>query len=102
MLKILKAGLCSLHLALLIYIGIIYTFICLSLMNIRLLMRFNVIRLLLKILIIIHILLPTGCITALIYLRSMCLWVYLMALTFGPDMSGRCKVMAIYIVFYGV
>ena len=102
MLKILNMGLCSLHLALLIYIGIIYTFICLNLTNIKLLIRLNATRLLLKISTIIYILLLTGCITALIYLRSTCLWVYLMALTFCFNISGKYKVVAIYMVFYGV
>src|SRR6266568_1344928 len=100
MLKILKAGLCSLYLALLIYISIIYTLICLYLTNIRLLIRLNATKLLLKILIIIYILLLTGYIAALIYLRSTCLWVYLMALTFSPNINGRYKVAAIYIVSY--
>ncbi len=73
MLKILKVGFYSLHLALLIYINIIYTFICLNLINIRLLMRLNATKLFLKILTIIYILLPIGCIAALIYLRNTCL-----------------------------
>src|SRR3984885_12123686 len=102
MLRILKAGLYSLHLALLIYISIIYTLICLYLTNIRLLIRFSATRLLLKILIIIRILLLTGCIAALICLGSACLWTYLMALTFGSNISGRYKVAAIYTAFYGV
>ena len=102
MLKILRADLYSLHLALLIYISIIYTLICLNLTNIRLLIRLGATRLLLKILTIIHILLLTGCITALIYSGSTYLWVYLMALTFSPNISGRYKVAAIYIASYGV
>ena len=69
-LKILRAGLYSLYLALLIYISIIYTLIYLNLINIKLLIRLSATRLLLKILIIIHILLPTSCTTALICLRS--------------------------------
>ena len=77
MLRILKVGLYSLHLALLIYISIIYTLICLYLINIRLLIRLNTTKLLLRILIIIRILLLTGYITALIYLGSTCLQVYL-------------------------
>src|SRR6266700_7707786 len=81
-LKIFRAGLYSLHLVLLIYIGMIYIFIYLYLMNIRLLIRLNATRLLFKILMIIYILLLTGCIAALIYLKNICLWVYLMALTF--------------------
>ena len=52
MLKILKVGLYFLHLVLLIYISIIYTFICFDLMNIRLLIRFSVTGLLLRILMI--------------------------------------------------
>src|SRR3984885_1655238 len=87
MLRILKAGLYSLHLALLIYIGIIYTLICLDLTNIRLLIRFSATRLLLKILTIIRILLLTSYIAALICLGSTCLWAYLIVLTFGPDIS---------------
>ena len=102
MLKILKVGFYSLHLALLIYINIIYTFICLNLINIRLLIKLNIIRLLLKISTIIHILLLIGYITALICLKSTCLYVYLMALIFGLNISGKYKVMAIYMVFYGV
>ena len=102
MLRILRAGLYSLHLALLIYIGIIYTLIYLYLINIRLLIRLSATRLLLKILIIIRILLLTGYIAASIYLGSMCLWVYLIALTFSPNISSRYKVAAIYIAFYGV
>ena len=66
MLRILRAGLYSLHLALLIYISIIYNLICLYLTNIRLLIRLSATGLLLRILTIIHILLLTGCITALI------------------------------------
>src|SRR6266702_4328614 len=100
MLRILRAGLYSLHLALLIYISIIYTLICLYLTNIRLLIRLSATRLLLKILTIIHILLLTGCIATLIFLGSIYLWAYLMALTFGPDISGRYKIAAIYIASY--
>ena len=102
MLKILRAGLYSLHLAWLIYIGMIYTFIYLYLTNIRLLIRFKATKLLLKILTIIYILLLTGCIAALICLGSIYLWVCLIALTFGPDMSGRREVAATYIASYGV
>src|ERR1700722_8468197 len=102
MLRILKAGLYSLYLALLIYISIIYTFTCLYLINIRLLIRLSTTRLLLKILIIIRILLLTGYIAALIYLGSTCLWTYLIAPTFGSNMSGRYKVAAIYTAFYRV
>src|SRR6266702_7997062 len=91
MLKIFRAGLYSLHLALLIYIGMIYTLICRYLTNIRLLMRLNAIGLLLKISTIIYILLLTGYIAALICLGSICLWVYLMVLTFGPNINGRYK-----------
>jgi len=69
-LRILKAGLYSLYLALLIYIGMIYTLICLYLTNIRLLIRLSATGLLFKILIIIRILLLTGCIAALICLGS--------------------------------
>src|SRR6266576_559921 len=75
-LKILKVGLYSLHLMLLIYISIIYTLICLNLTNIRPLMRLGATGLLLKILIISYILLLTGCIAALICLGSIYLWVY--------------------------
>src|SRR6266700_1758886 len=82
MLKIFRAGLYSLHLALLIYIGMIYTLICLYLTNIRLLIRLSATRLLFKISTIIYILLLTGCIAVLICLGSTCLWVYLIALTF--------------------
>src|ERR1700735_1250854 len=85
MLRILRAGLYSLHLALLIYIGIIYTLIYLYLTNIRLLIRLSATGLLLKILIIISILLLTSCIAALSYL---------IALTFSPNISGRYKVAA--------
>jgi len=102
MLRILRAGLYSLHLALLIYIGIIYTLICLYLMNIRLLIRLSATGLLLKILTIIRILLLTGCIAALICLGSTYLWAYLMALTFGLNISGRYEVAAIYMASYGV
>jgi len=72
-LRILRAGLYSLHLALLIYIGMIYTLIYLYLTNIRLLIRLNATKLLLKILIIIRILLLTGYITASICSGSTCL-----------------------------
>jgi len=102
MLKILKTDLYSLHLALLIYISIIYSLICLNLMNIKLLIRPSAIRLHFKISIKILILLLTGCIAALTCLRNMCLWIYLMALTFGSDLSGRYKVAVIYTVSYGV
>src|SRR6266700_4565639 len=88
-LRILRAGLYSLHLALLIYIGIIYTLIYLYLTNIRLLMRLSATRLLFKISTIIRILLLTGCIAASICLGSTCLWAYLMVLTFSPDINGR-------------
>jgi len=80
----------------------IYTLIYLYLTNIRLLIRLNATGLLLRILMIIYILLLTGCIAALICLGSICLWVCLMALTFGPDTSGRCEVAAIYMASYGV
>jgi len=70
MLKILRAGLYSLYLALLIYIGIIYTLIYLDLTNIRLLIRLSATRLLFRILTITRILLLTSCIAALIYLGS--------------------------------
>jgi hypothetical protein len=72
-LRILRAGLYSLYLALLIYISIIYTLIYLYLMNIRLLIRLSATRLLLKTLTIIYILLLTSYIAALIYLGSTCL-----------------------------
>src|SRR6266699_1132167 len=101
-LRILRAGLYSLHLALLIYISIIYTLIYLYLTNIRLLIRLNITRLLFKIFIIIYILLLTSYIAALICLGSIYLWAYLMALTFGPNISNRYKVAAIYMAFYGV
>ena len=102
MLKILRAGLYSLYLVQLIYIGIIYTFICLYLTNIRLLIRLNTTKLLFGISTIIRILLLTGCIAALICSGSTYLWVYLMVLTFGSDMSGRREVAATYMAFYGV
>src|SRR6266567_3586259 len=102
MLKILRVGLYSLHLALLIYISMIYTFICLDLMNIRLLIRLSATRLLLRISTIIRILLLTGYITTSIYLGSTYLWVCLMALTFGPNINSRCEVTAIYIASYRV
>jgi hypothetical protein len=73
MLRILRAGLYSLYLALLIYISIIYTLIYLYLINIRLLIRLSATRLFLKTLIIIYILLLTSYIAALIYLGSTCL-----------------------------
>ena len=71
-------------------------------MNIRLLIRLSVIKLLFKISTIIRILLLTGYITALICSGSIYLWVCLIVLTFSSDMSGRCKVVVIYIAFYGV
>jgi len=73
MLKILRTGLYSLRLALLIYISIIYSLICLNLMNIRLLIRPGVVRLHLEISTKILILLLTNCIAALTCLRSICL-----------------------------
>ena len=69
-LKILRTGLYSLHLALLIYIGIIYTLIYLYLTNIRLLIRLGATRSLLRILTIIRILLLTSYIAASIYLKK--------------------------------
>jgi len=72
-LRILKSGLYSLYLALLIYISIIYTLIYLYLTNIRLLIKLSATGLLLKISIIIRILLLIGYITTLIYLGSICL-----------------------------
>ena len=71
-------------------------------MNIRLLIKFSVIRLLLKILIIIHILLFTGYIAASICLGNIYLWVCLMALTFNSNISSRHKVVAIHIAFYKI
>ena len=71
-------------------------------MNIRLLIRLSITKLLLKILTIIHILLLTGYIAALICSGSTYLWVYLIALTFGPGISGRREVAAIYIASYRV
>src|SRR6266566_6612764 len=79
MLKILRTGLYSLHLVLLIYIGIIYTLIYLYLINIRLLIRLSATGLLLKISTIIRILLLTSYIAALIYSGSTYLWAYLIA-----------------------
>jgi hypothetical protein len=70
MLRILRAGLYSLYLALLIYISIIYTLIYLYLINIRLLIRLSATGLLLKFLTIIYILLLTAYIAASIYLGS--------------------------------
>ena len=96
-LKTLRTGLYSLHLALLIYIGITYTLICLYLTSIRLLIRLSATGLLLKILTIIRILLLTSCIAALFCLGSTYLQIYLIAQTFGPNISGRYKVAAIYI-----
>ena len=101
-LKILRVGLYFLYLVLLIYISIIYTLIYLYLINIRLLIRLSATGLLLKILTIICILLLTSCIAALICSGSIYLWAYLIVLTFGPNISGRYKVVAIYIVSYGV
>jgi len=72
-LKILKMGLYSLYLALLIYISMIYSLICLNLINIRLLVRPGAVKLHLEILIKILILLLTGYIAALTCLRSTCL-----------------------------
>src|SRR6266702_7521551 len=102
MLKILRTGLYSLHLALLIYIGMIYSLICLNLINTRLLMRPGAIRLYLEISTKILILLLTGCIATLTCLRSTCLWIYLMVLIFGSGLSGRREVVVIYMVFYSV
>jgi len=102
MLKILRMGLYSLRLALLIYISMIYSLICLNLMNTRLLMRPGAVRLYLEISTKILILLLTGCIATLTCLRSTCLWIYLMALIFGSGLSGRREVVVIYMVFYSV
>ena len=71
-------------------------------MNIRLLIRFNITKLLFKILTIIYILLLTNYITALIYSGSIYLWVCLIVLTFSPNISSRREVAATYITFYGV
>ena len=79
-----------------------YTFIYLNLINIRLLIRLSITKLFFKILIIIRILLFTSYIAALICSGNTYLWVCLMALTFGPDMSGRREAAAMYIAFYGV
>ena len=65
-------------------------------------MRLSATGLLLRILIITHILLLTGYIAALICLGSIYVWVYLMVLTLSPNISGRYKVVAIYIVSYRV
>ena len=102
MLKILRTGLYSLYLALLIYISMIYSLICLNLINIRLLIRPGAVRLHLKILTKILILLLTSCIAALTYLRSTCLWIYLIVLTFSSGLSGRYEVAVIYTVSYSV
>ena len=48
-LKILRMGFYFLHLVLLIYISMIYSFICLNLINIRLLIRPSIVRLHFKI-----------------------------------------------------
>ena len=80
----------------------LYFYIPLFNKNIRLLIRLSATRLLLRILIITHILLLTGYIAALIYLGSTYLQVYLIALTFSPNISGRRKVAAIYIASYRV
>ena len=87
---------------LIIYIGMTYTLIYFNLTNIKLLIRLNITKLLFKILTIIRILLLTSYIAASIYLGNIYLWVYLIALTFGPDISSRREVAAIYIAFYGV
>src|SRR6266702_6290539 len=76
-LKILRIGLYSLRLALLIYIGIIYILICLNLINTRLLIRPSAVRFHLEISTKILLLLLTGYIAALTCLRSTCLWIYL-------------------------
>jgi len=72
-LKILKMGFYSLHLALLIYFSIIYTFTYLYLINIRLLIKLNTTGLLFKISIITRILLFTSYIATLICLGNTCL-----------------------------
>ena len=71
-------------------------------MNIRLLIKLSTTRLLFKISTITHILLLTGYIAALICSGSTCLWVYLIVLTFSPNISSRREVVAIYMAFYGV
>ena len=98
-LKILKMAFYSLYLVLIIYISIIYTLIYLYLINARLLIRLSIIKLSFKILIIIYILLLTSYITASIYLGSTYLQIYLIVLTFSPDISSKYKVAAIYIIF---
>jgi len=62
-------------------------------------MRLGATRLRFKILIITYILLLTSYITALIYIKSIYLWVYLIILTFNLNISGRYKVAAIYSFF---
>jgi len=47
------------------------------------------------------ILLLTSCTIALIFLKSIFLWICLTVTTFGSNLSGSCKVIVIYIGFYG-
>jgi hypothetical protein len=64
-------------------------------------MRLNAIKSCPKTLMKTPILLLTGCTVVLISSKSTSLWIYLTIITFSSDLSGSCKVVAIYIGFYG-
>ena len=102
MLKTLIRALYSLHSVRPIYSSIIYIFIYLNLMNIRLLIRPNAIKSCPRTSIKNPILLLTGCTVALISLKSIFLWICLTATTFSSNLSGSCKVVTIYMGSYGV
>ena len=84
------------------YTNILYTFIYLYLINIKLLIRPGIIKLYFNILTTTLILLLTDYIAALTYLESTYLQIYLIVLTFNFNISGRYKVVVIYTAFYKV
>ena len=100
-LKILIRAPYFLPLAPLTCISMIYSLICLDLINIRTLRRPKGIKLLLKILLKILILLLTSSTDVLSFLGRIYLWAFLTLITFGIVLSSNYAVAAIYIVFYG-
>ena len=102
MLRILIRAPCSLPLVPPIYIGTIYSFICLNLMNIKTLRRPRGTGLPLGTLLKILILLLTGFTDVLSFLGTTYLWACLTLMTFSIVLSGNYAVAAIYTVSYRV
>ena len=88
----------SLPLAPPIYIGTIYSLICLNSINIRTLRRLGGIGLPLRTLLKILILLLTGSTNILSFLGRTYLWAYLTLTTFSIILSGNYMVVTIYTI----